>query len=166
MWGKVAKSVSSKLDCVSFGRMSVMMNSFMTGSYRHNIDAKGRLTVPSKLRDRLGDSFYLTKGVDGCLFVYPEQEGQTFLETLCALPIAQAAAVQRHFISNSSLVETDSMGRILIPKNLREYAALEKDTLFLGVGKRAEIWSSEKYEQVCNALSQEDILKTMSDVMI
>lgn len=157
-------SVESPL--VGLLRHDCMMTNFMTGSYQHNIDAKGRLTVPAKLREQLGDAFYLTKGVDGCLFVYPEQEWQTFLEKLCALPIAQAAAVQRHFISNSALVETDSMGRILIPKNLREYAGLEKDTLFLGVGKRAEIWSAAKYEEICSALSQDAILETMSAVML
>lgn len=151
--------------CGSHPDMSVMMN-FLTGSYQHNIDAKGRLTVPVKLREQLGDQFYLTKGIDGCIFVYPEKEWESFLERLCALPIAQAAPVQRHFISNSALVETDSMGRILIPKNLREYAALEKDTLFLGVGKRGEIWSSARYEEVSAALSQADILETMSQVMI
>ena len=150
---------------VTCTRHCVMMN-FMTGSYQHNIDAKGRLTVPVKLREQLGESFYLTKGIDGCIFVYPEKEWESFLERLCALPLAQAAPVQRHFISNSALVETDSMGRILIPKNLREYAALEKDTLFLGVGRRGEIWSAVRYEEMCAKISQEDILETMSQVMI
>lgn len=142
------------------------MTDFMTGSFQHNIDSKGRLTVPARLREQLGDSFYLTKGVDGCIFVYPEQEWNAFMEKLCALPIAQAAAVQRHFIANSSLVETDSMGRVLIPKNLRDYAALEKDTLFLGVGRRSEIWSAQRYEEITAALSQSDILETMSAVMV
>lgn len=143
-----------------------MITSFMTGTYQHNIDSKGRLTVPAKLREQLGESFYLTKGIDGCLFVYPEKEWEAFLERLCALPIAQAAGVQRHFISNSVLVETDSMGRVLIPKSLREYAELEKDTYFLGVGKRGEIWSAPKYEAVTAELSQETILETMSAVLV
>ena len=143
-----------------------VMNEFMTGSYQHNIDAKGRLTVPAKLRDTLGEKFYLTKGSDGCIFVYPESEWTSFMQRLCALPIAQAAAVQRHFIANSSLVETDSMGRALIPKNLREYAGLEKDSMFIGVGNRAEIWSTPRYEAMCAALSNEDILSVMSQVML
>lgn len=142
------------------------MNDFMTGSYQHNIDAKGRLTVPVKLREQLGEAFYLTKGLDGCVFAYPESEWEEFLEKLCSLPLAKAAAVQRHFISNSSKVETDSMGRILLPKNLREFAALEKEALFLGVGKRAEIWSAARYEEINNALSQDDIMETMSSVML
>ena len=142
------------------------MTGFMTGSYQHNIDAKGRLTVPAKLREQLGDSFYLTKGIDGCIFVYPESEWESFLEKLCALPTAQAAPVQRHFISNCALVETDGMGRVLVPKNLRDFAHLVKDTLFLGVGKRAEIWSAQSYEQAQRTLSQQDITQTMNAVMI
>ena len=142
------------------------MASYLTGSYQHNIDSKGRLTVPAKLREQLGEAFYLTKGIDGCLFVYPENEWENFLEDLCNRPISQSAAVQRHFIANSALVETDGMGRVLIPKNLREYAALEKDTMFLGVGKRAEIWSAERFEEFTAAQTQESILSAMTEGLI
>ena len=142
------------------------MTNYLMGSYQHNIDAKGRLTVPVKLREQLGDSFYLTKGIDGCIFVYPEKEWEMFLEELCNKPISQAAALQRHFIANSALVETDSMGRILIPKNLREYASLEKDTMFLGVGKRGEIWSSQKLEELNSMQTQESIMAAMSTGLI
>lgn len=142
------------------------MASYLTGSYQHNIDSKGRLTVPAKLREQLGEAFYLTKGIDGCLFVYPEKEWEKFLDDLCSRPISQAAAVQRHFIANSALVETDGMGRVLIPKNLREYAALEKDTMFLGVGKRAEIWSTERFEEFTAAQTQDSILSAMADGLI
>lgn len=142
------------------------MASYLTGSYQHNIDSKGRLTVPAKLREQLGEAFYLTKGIDGCIFVYPEKEWEAFLDNLCNRPISQAAAVQRHFIANSALVETDGMGRVLIPKNLREYASLEKDTMFLGVGKRAEIWSAEKYEEFISAQTQDNILSAMEAGLI
>ena len=142
------------------------MTNYLMGSYQHNIDAKGRLTVPVKLREQLGDSFYLTKGIDGCIFVYPEKEWEMFLEELCNKPISQAAALQRHFIANSALVETDSMGRILIPKNLREYASLEKDTMFLGVGKRGEIWSAQKLEELNSLQTQESIMAAMSTGLI
>ncbi len=144
----------------------MLMTNYLMGSYQHNIDAKGRLTVPVKLREQLGDSFYLTKGIDGCIFVYPEKEWEMFLEELCNKPISQAAALQRHFIANSALVETDSMGRILIPKNLREYASLEKDTMFLGVGKRGEIWSSQKLEELNSMQTQESIMAAMSTGLI
>ncbi len=144
----------------------MLMTNYLMGSYQHNIDAKGRLTVPAKLREQLGDSFYLTKGIDGCIFVYPEKEWEMFLEELCNKPISQAAAVQRHFIANSALVETDSMGRILIPKNLREYASLEKDTMFLGVGKRAEIWSTQKLEEFNDMQTQDSIMAAMSSGLI
>lgn len=144
----------------------MLMTNYLMGSYQHNIDAKGRLTVPAKLREQLGDSFYLTKGIDGCIFVYPEKEWEMFLEELCNKPISQAAAVQRHFIASSALVETDSMGRILIPKTLREYAALDKDTMFLGVGKRAEIWSAEKLEEFNSSQTQDSIMAAMSSGLI
>ena len=144
----------------------MLMTNYLMGSYQHNIDAKGRLTVPAKLREQLGDSFYLTKGIDGCIFVYPEKEWEMFLEELCNKPISQAAAVQRHFIANSALVETDSMGRILIPKKLREYASLEKDTMFLGVGKRAEIWSTQKLEEFNDMQTQDSIMAAMSSGLI
>ena len=144
----------------------MLMTNYLMGSYQHNIDAKGRLTVPVKLREQLGDSFYLTKGIDGCIFVYPEKEWEMFLEELCSKPISQAAALQRHFIANSALVETDSMGRILIPKNLRDYACLEKDTMFLGVGKRAEIWSAQKLEEINSLQTQESIMEAMSTGLI
>lgn len=143
-----------------------IMGNYLTGSYQHNIDSKGRLTVPAKLREQLGESFYLTKGIDGCIFVYPEKEWEIFLDELCNRPISQAAAVQRYFIANSTLVETDAMGRILVPKNLREYASLEKDTMFIGVGKRAEIWSTVKYEEFSAALTQDSILSAMSTGLI
>lgn len=142
------------------------MTKYLTGSYQHNIDSKGRLTVPAKLREQLGEAFYLTKGIDGCIFVYPEKEWEAFLDDLCSRPISQSAAVQRHFIANSALVETDSMGRVLIPKNLREYAALEKDTMFLGVGKRAEIWSAERYEEFVSLQTQDSILSAMATGLI
>ena len=154
-----------QLSAAQWKPLNIMTN-YLTGSYQHNIDSKGRLTIPVKLREQLGDTFYLTKGIDGCIFVYPEKEWDVFMEDLCSKPISRAAAVQRHFIANSALVETDSMGRILIPKNLREYAKLEKDTMFLGVGKRAEIWSTEEFERFTEAQTQESIMAVMSSGLI
>ena len=142
------------------------MIKYLTGSYQHTLDAKGRLIVPAKLREQLGETFYLTKGIDGCIFVYPEKEWEAFLDDLCSRPISQSAAVQRHFIANSALVETDSMGRLLIPRNLREYAGLEKETMFLGVGKRAEIWSAEKYAEFNSSQTEDSILAAMSTGLI
>lgn len=145
---------------------SDFMLSYLTGSYQHNIDAKGRLTVPVKLREQLGDRFYVTQGLDGCLFVYPEKEWEDFMEDICSKPISQAAVLQRYFIANSSVVEPDSMGRILIPKNLRDFANLEKDSVFLGVGKRAEIWSAAKLEEFNAKQTSESIFEAMSSSLI
>ena len=143
---------------------SVMTN-YLTGSYQHNIDSKGRLTVPVKLREQLCDGFHLTKGLDGCIFVYSEKEWEAFLEDLSNRPISQAG-VQRPFFANSSFVETDSLGRLLIPTNLREFACLEKDTMFLGIGKRAEIWSTQKLEEFNASLTQDSILTAMSSSLL
>lgn len=142
------------------------MASYLTGSYQHNIDAKGRLTVPAKLREQLGERFYVTKGLDGCLFVYPEKEWEAFIEELCDKPMSQAVGVQRYFVASSAMVEPDSMGRILIPKNLRDFACLEKDSTFIGVGKRAEIWSTEKLEEFNNNQTEESIIAAMSSSLL
>lgn len=142
------------------------MTSYLTGSYQHNIDSKGRLTVPVKLREQLGERFYVTHGLDGCLFVYPEKEWEAFMEDICIKPISQAAVLQRYFIANSSVVEPDSMGRILIPKNLRDFAQLDKDVVFLGVGKRAEIWSAVKLEEFNAKQTPESIFEVMSSSLL
>lgn len=142
------------------------MTNYLTGSYQHNIDSKGRLTVPVKLREQLGERFYLTKGLDGCLFVYPEKEWEVFMDDICSKPISQAAALQRYFIANSSVAEPDSMGRILIPKNLREFARLEKDAVFLGVGKRAEIWSAVVLEEFNSRQTPDSIFEAMSTSLL
>ncbi len=138
------------------------MTNYLTGTYQHNIDTKGRLTVPVRLREILGTGFYITKGLGGCLFVYPEHEWEAFLDDICSKPMSQAAAVQRYFVANCAYVEPDAMGRVLVPKNLREFAALEKDTYFLGVGKRGEIWSAERLAAVESEQTQDSILAAMS----
>lgn len=122
--------------------------------------------MPVKLREQLGERFYLTKGLDGCLFVYPEKEWEVFMDDICSKPISQAAALQRYFIANSSVAEPDSMGRILIPKNLREFARLEKDAVFLGVGKRAEIWSAVVLEEFNARQTPDSIFEAMSTSLL
>lgn len=117
------------------------------GEYNHTIDVKGRLIIPSKYREILGDEFVVTKGLDGCLFVYDNEEWQKFAEKLYDLPlISESRKFTRHFLAGATTVEVDKQGRILLPGNLREFAGLEKDVKLIGVGKRVEIWSKERYE--------------------
>lgn len=116
----------------------------MTGTYEHNIDAKGRLFIPSKLREELGVTFYLAMGVDACLAIYPQSTWDRFTEKYRSLPMSQSKAM-RPLFANASKCELDSQGRIVVPQKLRQYAALDKDVVIIGVNDRAEIWSAESW---------------------
>ena len=116
----------------------------MTGTYEHNIDAKGRLASPSKLRDELGSTFYLAMGVDACLAVYPQSTWDRFTEKFASLPMSQSKKM-RSLFANAARCELDSQGRIVIPQKLKKYAGIEKDVVIIGVHDRAEIWAAEKW---------------------
>ena len=120
----------------------------LMGEYNHTIDAKGRLIVPAKFREVLGDEFVVTKGLDNCLFVYPNDEWQKFEEKLQTLPLTNKNARQftRFFLAGAASVEVDKQGRIL-PSVLREFAGLEKDVVLVGVASRIEIWSKDRWLQ-------------------
>jgi MraZ protein len=117
------------------------------GEYNHSIDSKGRIIIPSKFRETLGDEFVVTLGLDGCLFVYPNDEWMNFVGQLKNLPGSkEARQLQRYFMAGAASCEVDKQGRILIPNKLREQAGLEKDIVFVGVLSKIEIWSKEKWE--------------------
>ena len=118
----------------------------MTGTYEHSIDAKGRLFIPSKLREELGVSFYLAMGVDACLAIYPQETWERFTEKFASLPMSQSKAM-RPLFANAAKCELDSQGRIVIPQKLRKYAGLDKDTVIIGVNDRAEIWAAETWNE-------------------
>ena len=122
------------------------------GEYNHTIDAKGRLIVPAKFREILGDNFIVTKGLDGCLFVYPNDEWTRFEEKLKSLPLTNKNARQftRFFLVGAAACEVDKQGRILLPQVLREFASLEKDVVLVGVASRIEIWSRERWDESMN----------------
>ena len=119
------------------------------GEYNHTIDPKGRLIIPAKFREALGDEFVVTKGLDGCLFVYANTEWNNFEEKLRTLPLTNKNARQftRFFLAGAAACEVDKQGRILIPQVLREFAKLEKDVVLVGVSSRIEIWSKEVWEE-------------------
>lgn len=116
----------------------------MFGQYRHTLDAKGRLFVPSKLREELGTAFYVATAPDPCLAVYPEAEWQKVIERFNALPLSKARSM-RVFFANVTKCEPDKQGRFLLPESFREYAGIRQDVVFLGQAGRAEIWSAERY---------------------
>ncbi len=118
------------------------------GEYQHNIDAKGRIIVPSRFREELGERFVVTKGLDKCLFVYPLSEWSKLEEKLRQLPLTSIDARKfvRYFFAGAIECEVDTQGRIVIPQNLRSYASLEKQIVSIGVAERVEVWNKEKWE--------------------
>ena len=122
------------------------------GEYQHTIDPKGRIIMPSKFREGLGEKFVVTKGLDECLFVYSLDEWANLEEKLKNLPLANkdARAFIRFFFSGASECEVDKQGRILISSNLREFAKLDKEIVITGVSTRIEIWSKDKWESYNN----------------
>ncbi len=134
--------------------------------YNHTIDAKGRLIIPSKFREVLGEEFVVSKGMDGCLFVYANDDWDAFEQKLTSLPLINKEARQfaRFFLAGAAQVELDKQGRILLPAALREFAGLDKDVVLVGVGSRIEIWSREKYEAAGEDLDMDDITASMESL--
>lgn len=131
------------------------MNKMFIGEYHHSIDEKGRLTIPSKLREELGEQFILTRGLDGCLFIYPNKEWNNVINKYKELPnIKEARNFMRFFLSGASNQELDKQGRINIPSPLINYANLIKDCIIIGVNDRLEIWSKENWESFVNENEQ------------
>lgn len=137
------------------------------GEYQHNIDPKGRLFIPARFREGLGDSFVITKGLDGCLFAYPRPEWDALEQKLKSLPFTKgdARAFVRFFFSGAAICEADKQGRILIPVSLREFARLEKDVIVIGVSSRVEIWAKDQWEEynARAAASYEEIAEKIVD---
>ncbi len=118
------------------------------GEYLHVVDGKGRLALPAKFRDLLGPRFFIARGLDKCLFVYPSEEWAQVLQKIKQMPLNQSdsRAYARYFLSGATEVEPDKQGRIVLPANLRDYADLTKDVYVLGVGSRAEVWDKEQWD--------------------
>ncbi|MCI9079121.1 MAG: division/cell wall cluster transcriptional repressor MraZ [Lachnospiraceae bacterium] len=118
------------------------------GQYGHTIDVKGRTIIPAKYRENLGSTFVITLGLDGCLFLYPLQEWQSFVDKLQSLPSNQKTRkLQRQFLSKAMEVTPDKQGRILIPSILRDKAGLSKDIIFIGMMNRVEVWDKARLEE-------------------
>lgn len=120
----------------------------LIGEYKHTIDNKKRLAVPSKLRKELGKGAVLTRGLDNCLALYPLKEWEKLAEKLSKLPTGQieARGLARVILSGASTVETDALGRILMPDYLKQYASIEKNVVIAGVFNHLEIWDEERWE--------------------
>jgi MraZ protein len=138
------------------------------GEYSHTIDPKGRLIIPSKFRELLGEEFILTKGLDGCLSIYPQTEWAILEEKLRALPLTNknARTFSRFFVAGACSCELDKQGRILIPQTLREYAGLEKDVVLTGNLNRIEIWDKETWVKNNNYDDMDSIAEAMQSMGI
>lgn len=119
------------------------------GEYRHQIDAKNRLRVPAKLKSELGDKFVITKGSNGCLFVFNSRMMENLYSKLQNIPISDVQAQRsiRMLFSAASEAENDDQGRFLLPQNLKAFAGISKNVVIIGAGTHLEIWSEENWDK-------------------
>lgn len=137
------------------------------GEFSHALDDKGRIIIPARLRDDLQSHFVITKGLDGCLFLYPMAEWGKLEEKIRSLPTtnASARAFQRMFLAGALDVEVDKQFRVTIPPRLREYAAVIKDVVLVGVSNRVELWAEERWVAYQSAaqVDYEDVAEKMGE---
>lgn len=142
----------------------------LIGEYQHAVDAKGRLIMPARFREELGETFIVTRGLDQCLFVYPMDEWRTLENKLKSLPMTQAnaRAFVRFLFSGATECTLDKQGRILLPSHLREHASIVKDVMIIGVSTRAEIWAREQWQSYVEEaeLSYNEIAEKLVDLGI
>lgn len=137
----------------------------LTGEYKHSLDSKGRLFIPARFREELGESFFITKGLDNCIAVYSEESWNAIEEKTRALPLSKSRNLQRMLFASAVKCELDSQGRILIPAKLREYAGLLKDVLVIGVSSRAEIWDAMRWKEIEDSqFTPENLAETMEEL--
>lgn len=122
----------------------------LIGEYHHNIDEKGRLIIPSKFRDEIGKEFIITRGLDGCLFIYSKSVWEKIVSKLQTLPFTKkdARTFNRFFLSSATVCEFDRQGRINIPPVLINYANIQKECTIIGVNDRLEVWASDKFSSL------------------
>jgi MraZ protein len=136
----------------------------LIGQFCHSLDTKGRLIIPGKLRDDLGQSFVITRGLDNSLFLYPMEEWLRLKAEIDKLPLSTGRNLQRFFFSNAEEVEPDGQGRILIPAHLREYAKLSKEAVVIGASIRVEIYDKTVWEKQNSSLTNESIIAAMTEI--
>ena len=136
----------------------------LIGEYSHTVDTKGRINFPSKLRDDLGDSFIVTRGLDNCLYVYSMEEWLELEKSIKQLPRAKRRDLEHFFFAGASEVQPDKQGRIGIVPKLREYAGIDKNVVVVGASDHVEIWDSAAWESVSSSISAEAIADTMAEL--
>lgn len=142
------------------------------GEYLHSIDRKGRLILPAKFREaakqQFIEKFFVTRGLDTCLFMFPEEEWRLQENKLKSISFTkqQARTFNRLYFSGASEVSFDAQGRILLPQYLKDFAQIKKDVLIVGVSNRIEIWAKQKWEEFYanSRQSFEEIAERLMDV--
>ena len=136
----------------------------MTGEYQHSLDAKGRLFIPAKLREDLGDVFYVTISMDKCLSAYSGESWQAFSDKVNAMPYVKQRKM-RPLFAYAARCELDSQGRILLPQNLRDFAGLTKNVTVVGSNNHAEFWDSDSWQPVrAEEITPENIATVMEEL--
>ncbi len=140
------------------------------GEFRHNLDNKNRVIIPAKFREELGDLFVVTKGLDGCLTIYTENQWTTLLEQLQKLPSTkrEARLYIRSLTAKATECECDPQGRIKLPSYLLEEGSLEKECVIVGVADHVEIWNPKQWEGYCQQADEslEDIAEQLTDFLL
>jgi len=136
----------------------------LMGTFAHNMDIKGRMNFPTKLRENLGDAFIITKGLDGCLFVYSKEGFEELAEKIRQVPLSKGRELQRFFMAGACEVEADKQGRILVPQPLREYAGFDKDIVVIGASTRSEIWDKTKWDKFNEDFTENKLEEAMESI--
>ena len=140
----------------------------LVGEFQHNIDTKGRVIMPAKFRDELGEKFVITKGLDKCLFVFSAGEWEKLDQKLSEQSLSKGRKIQRFFYGSMTECELDKQGRVLIPQSLRTYSEIEKDVVIVGLARRAEIWSKDEWDRQNSEFTEDadDVALKMEDLGI
>ncbi|SFA80253.1 MraZ protein [Acetitomaculum ruminis DSM 5522] len=130
------------------------------GEYNHTIDSKGRFILPAKFREDMTEGMIITRGLDGCLYIYQKNEWKVFEEKLKKLPLTKKSSRQfvRFFMAGACECDVDKQGRVLIPVNLREYANIDKDIVIVGVINKIEIWNQQTWKESNEEYEDMDVI--------
>ena len=136
----------------------------LVGKYHHTVDAKNRIFIPVKLKEKLGSAFIITYNVDKCLSIYSHEEWEAYTARFNALPKTQTRNIIRFIFANAAEVEPDSQGRVVLSQEFMEFAQIEKNAVIIGVNDHAEIWSEENYNAMYDQEMREDIAAQMIEL--
>lgn len=135
----------------------------LLGEYNYNLDAKGRVFVPAKLRDDLGETFVVAKSMDKCISIYSLEMWQKYVDKLNSIPEMRARYIRRFVYSSAVEASCDAQGRVVLPQGLREHAALERELVVIGAGDHAEIWNAEIWSSYMGEGSAEGMIETLME---